>query len=142
MHYWELGLTTTTCKKKKNTYKYFSFKSLESDVFSIYQILFPWKKLQSRKCYWKRKCDNKSSTHLKYFTGKHFFSRNPLTLWLYLLEMSLVYKWFPFLPQQWPPCLDFWKRQGNTHSWKDNLQIAKNLDKERTNSTFLFGYLL
>ena len=35
--------------QEKNTHKYFSFKSPENDVFSIHQILFPWKKLQNRK---------------------------------------------------------------------------------------------
>ena len=54
--------------------------------------------------------------------------------------MSLVYKWFPFLPQQWRPCLDFWERQGNTHSWKDNLQIARKF-KQRETKQYFFIWL-
>ena len=56
--------------QEKNTHKYFSFKSPENDVFSIYQILFPWKKLQNRKYVSVKEIVTRSSTYLKYVKKK------------------------------------------------------------------------
>ena len=58
--------------RKKNTHKYFSFKRPENDVFSIYQILFPWKKLQNKKYVSVKQIMTRASTYLKYFKEKCF----------------------------------------------------------------------